>query len=407
MLSKQKKPKQILTLGGGAFSMEPDNGILDKYILNLALVKEPRICFLGTASDDGIEYRGKFYDFYEKQQCKPFHLEFQKPPADIEDFIMSMHILHVGGGSTRKIIDTWKKYGADKIIKKAYENGVIMTGMSAGAICWFEDGIFHDKDDKLKRLPCLGLLKGSFCPHYDNEGTNLRKTYMKLIQDGIIKGGYGVDDGAALHFVDGELIRVVSSRYGVKAIEVRKSGKTVTEKDIPAIYLGDEAMAKKETENIKTTLNTVTAINNFIGMINHHDLDSIVKYVTPDHHFYDSIGVDISGTTNLRDAWGSLFSLFPDYKIEIKEILVEGNEAVIFGKITGSFNFDERKTSGSKNLPSSWEVPSAWKVRVIDDKIEEWRVYTDMEPLREARRREEKSKESFPFRIQGEKIEKN
>src|SRR5690606_34653607 len=214
MLFKQKKSKQILALGGGAFSMEPDNGILDKYILNMALVKKPRICFLGTASDDGLEYREKFYDFYKKHNCEPFHLEFKKPPADIEEFIMSMDILHVGGGSTRKIIDTWKKSGADRIIKKAYEQGVIMTGMSAGAICWFEDGIFHDKDDSLKRLPCLGLLKGSFCPHYNDEGTNLRKTFIKLIEDGIIKSGYGVDDSAALHFVDGELIRVVSSQPG-------------------------------------------------------------------------------------------------------------------------------------------------------------------------------------------------
>jgi peptidase E/ketosteroid isomerase-like protein len=401
MLSKEKKPKQILALGGGAFSMEPENGILDKYMLNLALVKEPRICFLGTASDDGLEYREKFYDYYSKQHCKPFHLEFKKPPKDLEEFIMSMDILHVGGGSTRKIIDTWKKYGADKIIKKAYENGIIMTGMSAGAICWFEDGIFQDKDDSLKRLPCLGLLKGSFCPHYDDEGTNLRKTFTKIIQDGIIKGGYGVDDGAALHFVDGELIRVVSSRYGAKAVDVKKVGKKVIENDIIAMYLGDEDLAKKETKSIHKTIDTVTSVNNFIGMINAHDLDSMANYVTPDHSFYDSMGVDVSGITNLKDAWRSLFSLFPDYKIEVKEVMVEGREAVIFGEISGTFSFS---TPGEKER--MWKVPSAWKVTVNDDKIQEWRVYTDMEPIREVRRREKNGTETTAVKIHGQKVEK-
>lgn len=402
MLFKQKKPKQILALGGGAFSMEPSNGILDKYILNMVLVEKPRICFLGTASDDGIEYREKFYDFYNKMNCEPFHLEFKKPPADLEAFIMSMDILHVGGGSTRKIIDTWKKTGADKIIKKAYENGVIMTGMSAGAICWFEDGIFHDKDDSLKRLPCLGLLKGSFCPHYNDEGTNLRKTFIKLIEDGVIKSGYGVDDGAALHFVDGELIRVVASQYGRTAYHVTKNRKIVSEKRLDSIYLGDDSLAQKESEKVTKTIETLSAVNLFINVINDHKVDLIANSVTADHIFYDSMGVDVSGLTNLKDAWGSLFSLFPDYKIEAKEIMVEANEAVIFGEITGTFVIDDDELKGKK-----WKVPSAWKVLVEGDKIAEWRVYTDMEPIREMRRRAGNGKSGLSVNIHGVKVEKN
>jgi dipeptidase E len=399
MVFKQKKPKQIVALGGGAFSMEPDNGILDKYMLNLALVKEPRICFMGTASDDGIEYREKFYDFYSKQQCKPFHLDFKKPPKDLEEFILSMDIIHVGGGSTRKIIETWEKFGADKILKKAYESGIIMTGMSAGAICWFEDGIYHDKDDSLKRLPCLGLLKGSFCPHYNDEGTNLRKTFIRLIEESVIKSGYGVDDGAALHFVDGELIRVISSRYGMKAYELTKIRKTVTEKPLESIYLGDESLAKKEQENITKSVKTLTVINSFVHMINDHKIDFIIKQVTDDHIFYDSMGLDVSGLVNLKDAWGSLFSLFPDYTIEAKEIMVEGNEAVIFGEITGTFIVDD-EVKGKK-----WKVPAAWKVRVKAEKIAEWRAFTDMEPIREMRRLAKNGRTEMAIRIHGEKIE--
>lgn len=388
--------------------MEPDNGILDKYILNMSLEKKPRICFLGTASDDGLEYRENFYNFYRKQNCEPFHLEFNNPPADIEDFIIGMDIIHVGGGSTKKIIDTWKEFGADKILKKAYENGVIMTGMSAGAICWFEDGIFHDKDDNLKRLPCLGLLKGSFCPHFDDEGTNLRKTFHKLILDGVIKSGYGVDDGAALHFVDGELIRVVTSRYGMNAYLVEKSGKKINEKKIDGIYLGNEQLALKEKNSVEKTLKTLSIISMFIDLINAHDVDGICKNVTKNHSFYDSMGVNITGIENLKDAWGSLFSLFPDYKIEAKEILVEEGEVVIFGEISGTFWVDDDDVKNKK-----WKVLSAWRVMTEEGKISQWRVFTDMEPIREMKRlakngsKEARSKEEeIPVRIQGRKITK-
>ena len=409
MLFKQRKPKQILALGGGAFSMEPENGILDKYMLNLALVKRPRICFLGTASDDGLEYREKFYDYYKNLECEPFHLSFVEPPPDMEDFIMGMDILHVGGGSTRKIIDTWKKFGADKIIKKAYEQGVIMTGMSAGAICWFDDGIYHDKDDTLKRLPCLGLLKGSFCPHFDDEGTNLRKTFHDLIAKGTIKSGYGVDDGAALHFVDGELIRVVTSRIGVNAFHIEKCGRKINEVKIPGMYLGDEKLAIKEKASVEKTLQTLSIISMFIDLINAHDLDGILTSVTKDLSFYDSMGVNITGIDKLKDAWGGLFSLFPDYKIEAKEILVEDGEVVIFGEISGTFSVGDKDMDGKK-----WNVRSAWRVLTENGKINQWRVYTDMEPIREMRRLQKngapeappEKKEEIPVRIQGEKINK-
>jgi ketosteroid isomerase-like protein len=208
-----------------------------------------------------------------------------------------------------------------------------------------------------------------------------------------------VDDGAALHFVDGELIRVVSSRYGMKAYELTKIRKTVTEKPLEAMYLGDESLANKEQENITKSVKTLTVINSFVHMINDHKIDFIIKHVTDDHIFYDSMGLDVSGLVNLKDAWGSLFSLFPDYTIEIKEIMVEGNEAVIFGEITGTFIVDD-EVKGKK-----WKVPAAWKVRVKNEKIADWRAFTDMEPIREMRRRAKNGRTEMAIKIHGEKIE--
>ena len=160
--------------------MEPDNGLLDKYILDLVPKERPKICFMGTASHDGKEYLDMFHNFFKNQQCEPSHLSLTHPPKDIEAFIMDKDIIHVGGGNTTLIIDTWKKFGVDKIMKKAWEDGIILTGMSAGAICWFDDGITNPSPGVLTRLPCLGLLNGSFCPHYDDRA-ELKSAFHKLI----------------------------------------------------------------------------------------------------------------------------------------------------------------------------------------------------------------------------------
>jgi peptidase E len=239
-----------VALGGGMFSMEPDNGLLDKYILNLVLKERPRICFLGTASNDGKEYREMFYKFFEKQQCEPSHLSFLHPPKNIEAFIMDKDIIHVGGGNTKLIMETWKKFGVVKILKEAWEAGIILTGMSAGAICWFEEGITNPSPGKLNRLECTGILKGSFCPHYDDR-VELKTSFHNLILDGTIEEGYGVEDGAAIHFVSSEPIRVVTSRPGVTAYKVKKLRNKISEVPMKSIYLGKESDIKITIQKIK------------------------------------------------------------------------------------------------------------------------------------------------------------
>ena len=94
------------------FSMEPDNGLLDKYLLDLVPKEKPKICFMGTASNDGLEYREMFYNFFKDKQCEPSHLALTDPPKNIEAFIMDKDIIHVGGGNTKLIIDTCKKTGS-------------------------------------------------------------------------------------------------------------------------------------------------------------------------------------------------------------------------------------------------------------------------------------------------------
>lgn len=372
-------PKQVVALGGGMFSMEPENGLLDKYILNLVLKERPKICFLGTASNDGKEYSDMFYNFFEKQSCEPSHLSFLNPPKNIEAFIMDKDIIHVGGGNTKLIMETWKKFGVDKIMKKAWEAGIILTGMSAGAICWFEDGITNPSPGILHRLECTGILKGSFCPHYDDR-VELKKSFHKLILEGTIKEGYGVEDGAAIHFVGQEAVKVITSRPGVTAFKVKKVRNKISETTMKSIYLGKESdiqsILKKNKEDLDQ-LEVLKTVISFVERINDHDVKGMDELMSDDHVFIDSMGISVKGKKEMLKAWEGYFSWFPDYKITVMNTLLTNDSVGMFGKAIGTFDSDERSAS------DSFEIPAAWRAKVKDDLITEWQVFADNEVVRD------------------------
>lgn len=212
--------KQIIALGGGGFSMEPDNPLLDLYILEQSPKETPKICFIPTASGDADGYIARFYDFFEQQNCEPTHLSLFKPPTQaLEEFVLSQDILYVGGGNTKNLLALWREWGLDRIIEKAWNQGVVLAGISAGSICWFEQGVTDSYGDELHPLACLGFLPGSNCPHYDGE-THRRPTFQRLLKEGQIKPGLAADDGVALHFIEQDLHSVVSSRPHAKAYRV-------------------------------------------------------------------------------------------------------------------------------------------------------------------------------------------
>ncbi|TES55669.1 hypothetical protein E2L07_07035 [Halalkalibacterium halodurans] len=133
--------KQIIALGGGGFSMEPENPLLDTYILDQCTKANPKICFIPTASGDSEHYITKFYDFFGKQDCQPSHLSLFRPPTrDLESYLLDKEILYVGGGNTKNLLILWKEWGLDSILRKAWKEGILLAGISAGSICWFEEG---------------------------------------------------------------------------------------------------------------------------------------------------------------------------------------------------------------------------------------------------------------------------
>lgn len=357
--------------------MEPENGLLDKYLLNLAMVEKPKICFMGTASNDGKEYIDLFYKFFREKNCIPTHLplfETTKTTKEIEKIILEQDIIHVGGGNTKLIMETWKKHGVDKIMKKAWQRGVILSGMSAGAICWFEDGITNPNPGELSRLECVGLLKGSFCPHYDDR-PELREVFKKLIMEKVIHEGYGVDDGAALHFVDTKLLRVVSSRPDKTAFKVKKVKEKLFEEKLESIFLGrDSDLKSVNTDKIR--FETVKTIYEFIEAINTHDAKKIIEMLTDEHLFVDSMGSVATGKDTLLKAWKGYFDWFPDYKITLEHTYIEDNSIALFGKASGTFD-----VNGKLLRENSFEMPTAWRAEVTDNKISLWQVYADNHPV--------------------------
>ncbi|WP_064093190.1 Type 1 glutamine amidotransferase-like domain-containing protein [Rossellomorea aquimaris] len=230
--------KQIIAMGGGGFSMEPDNLLLDQYVINQSEEPTPKVCFIPTASGDAEGYIDRFYEAFNALNCKPSHLSlFKLPTKDLESYLLDADIIYVGGGNTKSMLALWREWEIDQILRKAWEKGIILAGLSAGSICWFEQGMTDSYGEDLDVITGLGFLKGSHSPHYDGE-ENRRPSYHQCILAGEIKDGYAADDGVALHFHDGNLFKVLSSRMNAMAYKVSNVNKKVLEKAIPTQYLG-------------------------------------------------------------------------------------------------------------------------------------------------------------------------
>lgn len=230
--------RQIIAMGGGGFSMEPENPLLDLYILGQSEKKKPQVCFVPTASGDADNYISRFYHAFNSHECIPSHLSLFRPPTrDLEAYVMDKDVIYVGGGNTKNLLALWKEWGLDIIMRKAWQQGKIMAGVSAGSICWFEEGVTDSFGDGLEPLKTLGFLKGSNCPHYDGEAER-RPAYKRFVGSGSISGGYAADDGAALHYIDEELVKAVSSRAESKVYHVWMEDGKVHEEAVKTVYLG-------------------------------------------------------------------------------------------------------------------------------------------------------------------------
>lgn len=230
--------RHIVAMGGGGFSMEPRNPRLDDFVLSLARRKRrPRVCFVGTASGDNDYYIRRFHGAFPPSRAAATHLTlFDRTVHDLKEFAMSQDIIYVGGGNSANMLAVWRLHGLDKALRAAWNAGVVMAGISAGAICWFADGITDSFGMPFRALnDGLGFIRGACCPHYDGEKER-RPILMRLVRRGF-PATLALDDGAAAHFVGTRLEEIVSSRPKARAMRVELRNGVVVEKALPVRYL--------------------------------------------------------------------------------------------------------------------------------------------------------------------------
>ncbi len=231
------KQRQIIAIGGGGFYRDSENLALEKYVIQQTGVESPRVAFVPTASGEPDHYLSSFYAAFLKLGCRPSVLTFFKRTPELRSFLLDQDVIYVGGGNTKTLLAVWRDWGVAEILREAWESGVALTGVSAGAICWFEQGLTDSFSDELRPLDCLGFLPGSCCPHYDGEAQR-RPSYHKLLASGEINAGVAIEDWTGVHFIGSELHRVIASKRGARAYSMRAVYGSVQEVPLPVEYLG-------------------------------------------------------------------------------------------------------------------------------------------------------------------------
>ena len=231
-------PRRIVPMGGGGFLMEPRNPRLDKWLLSLSRRSRPRVLFIPTASGDDQNVVRRFYRAFARYDCRPLHLPlFERTTDDLRKQVAAQDLIYVGGGNTANLLAIWRVHGLDEALREAWHAGVVLCGVSAGAICWFEGGVTDSFGRKLQALDRgLGFLTGSFCPHYDGDAQR-KPTFHRLVASGRLAPGFAADDGAAILFEGSKIADVVRSRRNVAAYRVFRNGNRSVEQILEARLL--------------------------------------------------------------------------------------------------------------------------------------------------------------------------
>jgi dipeptidase E len=234
------RPPQIVAFGGGGFSMEWGNTLLDDHVLALTGVEHPRVCFLPTASGDADHYVVRFYRAFGAGRCEPSHVSLFRRETGVGDplsHLLAQDLIYVGGGSVVSLLGAWRAHGLDVALYEAWRAGVVLCGGSAGSLCWFAEALSGFHEGPSRTVKGLGLLPWSNAVHYCEE-PGRRAAFVDAVASGMV-AGYGAGDAAALHFVGTELSEVVSSRPSAQAFHVQLDADgSVVERELAVRYLG-------------------------------------------------------------------------------------------------------------------------------------------------------------------------
>jgi peptidase E len=211
--------RHVVAFGG--FDGEP---ALRDHVLELTGAARPKVAFLGTAIGDADLGVRRFLSWFPASRCEPFDVPLFGVPDRPLERLSEADVVYVSGGNTANMLAVWRVHGVDGALRELWERGVVLTGASAGAICWFEAGVTDSFSEELDPIDgCLGFLAGSMCPHYDGEERR-RPVYTRLVREGRLPPGLAADDYVGLHFEGSDFAGAVTSRDGSAAYRVTAEG---------------------------------------------------------------------------------------------------------------------------------------------------------------------------------------
>ena len=214
--------KKIIAIGGGGFTHQTDES-LDQFVVDQSKKTNNKIGFLATASNDDKKKISLFYNRFENTESELSHFNLTSDVNGFSEWILNKDIVYIGGGNTKFMLEIWKNNMLENIFKKAYESGVILSGVSAGAVCWFEWILSDSVGSGFKPLKGINLISGSCTPHSSNiERIN---QFQQDIKNGKLPHGIAIDDGVAVVFIDGKPTEVYSARNNHEAYFLDKNNK--------------------------------------------------------------------------------------------------------------------------------------------------------------------------------------
>jgi dipeptidase E len=223
--------RQILAIGGGGLEKSEGPPLLMKYFLGLTGKPKPRVCFVPSASGDAVAEITRWNQVMKGLDCEPrvqkVYIASPKVPSPkakkFEDELLQADAIYIGGGNALNMLAMWQAHGIDKMLRQAYDRGIVLGGEGAGSVCWFEQALTDSRPGKLTPLDCLAFLKGSNCTDCDFDKSR-QPLFQDWIKKGEIKEGYAADRGVGLHFVDEKLHKVVSANANARAYRVTREG---------------------------------------------------------------------------------------------------------------------------------------------------------------------------------------
>jgi len=219
------RPCTIVAIGGGSFRTYPGNA-LDTWLLARTGAARPRVAFLPTAAGDPEPAIEAFTRSFLERGALPTVVRlFQRDIVDLASALLAQDLILVSGGNTANLMQIWRVHGVDAILRAAYEQGIVLAGWSAGGLCWFDSGV-TDSYHVTQLAPLgglLGILPGSFCPHYNSE-ENRRPIYQGLVASGALPAGLAADDGVGLLYEDGVFREALGFLPGGSAWRVEPEG---------------------------------------------------------------------------------------------------------------------------------------------------------------------------------------